>query len=544
METPPARRPSRTNAAVACAVLLAAAALLVPANVILDSLRGAGPHDDLLVDGVLWLRAALLALAAWLAWEVRRTPQNARTKHVEPAQHRTWPLVAILAVGLLARLIALDTSLWGDEVETLVRYVRLSPGEIVSTYHTQNQQFLYSLLAKASTAVFGESAWALRLPAALLGVGSLYALVSLARAVGVVTEGLWAAALLAVSYHHVWFSQNARGYTGLLLAALVSTELLVRASRASRPALWRAYGLSCALGAWIHMNMIFVVAGQLAAWLALHGRRRGAPLSDALSGFVLAGLSALALVAIALPQILGPALADRSEVSEWKNPLWTLSEMAPGEAAWGMAAAGVAVAWMAWGAWDWLRSAPLPPTAFAAAIAAGLGVNMLLGHPIWPRFFFFAIGFAALAFVRGMRLLTSGSPRLFAPAMVVVLAASVATLPAAYRPKQDYTGARDFVLASLGAGERAAAAGVAGFVYSRHYAPQWELVQTGADLAALEAGSAGVWLLYSLPLHMQAYHGDVYRRVRSSYELVRVFPGTLGDGDVYVYRLRRTEAAP
>ena len=508
-------------------------------------LRGPGPHAQALIEGTVWLRGALALLALWTYLDGRRGPNAPGEPSSTP---RPWGpvLFAILAVGAGVRLIALDTSLWGDEVETLVRYVRLSPGEIISTYHTQNQQFLYSLLAKASTSVLGESAWALRLPAALLGVASLYALASLARSVGKRTEGLWAAALLAVSYHHVWFSQNARGYTGLLAAALVSTELFLRALRERRAPLWRWYAVACALGAWIHMNMIFVVAGQFLAWVMLYGRRNGLPRALPLSGFSLAAVLTLCLHAIAAPQILGPALADRSEVSQWKDPLWTLSQMAPVDATWGLAAAAVAAGLACWGTWDWLQTNPAIPIAFCAAIMAGLAANVALGHPIWPRFFFFGIGFAALALVRAVRLLAglaSASPRAAAAALGALLAASAVSLPAAYRPKQDYTGARDFVASRMAADDRAAAAGVASFVYSNYYAPEWARVESAVDLAAIEAEPGGVWFLCSLPLHLEAYHPDVYARVRSEYELERVFPGTLGDGAVYIYHRPGEEAS-
>ena len=531
---------SRSGIAIGCAVVLAAAAAAVPSGVWLEMLRGPGPHDRMLLEGAVWLRCSLAALATWLFWEGRRGAFRGRTGTRE-RRSWGWPIFTILVVGAAVRLVGLDTSLWGDEVETLVRYVRLAPGEIVSTYHTQNQQFLYSLIAKASTATLGEAAWTLRLPAALLGVACLYALASLACSVGARAEGLWASALLAVSYHHVWFSQNARGYTGLLLAALVSTELFLRALREQRPSLWRWYGVVAALGAWFHMNMVLIVIGQFVAWVVLHARRKRAPLANALSGFALAAVLTLALHAVATPQILGPALADRSQVSEWKNPLWTLAEMSPGDGPWGLAVAGMAIALMGWGAWDWLRTMPEAVISFGVAVAAGLALNVALGHPLWPRFFFFAIGFAALALVRSIRML---APNRMALAMGAVLAVSASTLPAAYRPKQDYAGARELVMDRAKPGERAASAGVAGFVYSNYYAPEWELVERPKDLEALEEEAEGVWFLCSLPLHLEAYHPDVYSRVRSRYRLERIFPGTLGDGEVYVYYWRSPGDAP
>jgi hypothetical protein len=88
-------------------------------------------------------------------------------------------------------------------------------------------------------------------------------------------------------------------------------------------------------------------------------------------------------------------------------------------------------------------------------------------------------------------------------------------------------------------GERCAAAGVASFVYANYYAPDWARIETAADLESIEDHTAGVWFLYSLPLHLEAYHPGVHERVLASYQLERVFPGTLGDGAVYVYHWRK-----
>ena len=49
-----------------------------------------------------------------------------------------------------------------------------------------------------------------------------------------VTEALPAYPLIATSYHHVWFSQNARAYTTLALLRLVTSGLLLRVLRDGR----------------------------------------------------------------------------------------------------------------------------------------------------------------------------------------------------------------------------------------------------------------------------------------------------------------------
>ena len=143
-------------------------------------------------------------------------------------------ILGILACAFALRLYKLDLGLWYDEVLTYVGYARMPFGEILTTYNNENQHFVFTLLAHACFVIFGEGAWALRLPGALFGVASIWALYLFARQVGSTRQALFAAALFTFSYHHIWFSQNARGYSGLLFWVLLSSYFLLRA-HAGRP---------------------------------------------------------------------------------------------------------------------------------------------------------------------------------------------------------------------------------------------------------------------------------------------------------------------
>ena len=81
--------------------------------------------------------------------------------------------------------------------------------------------------------------------------------------------GLAAAALLTVSYHHVWFSQNARGYSGLAFFAITATYLLVRGLRTGHLGFFVAYAAALGIGAYMHLTMVFLAAGQAAVVLWL-----------------------------------------------------------------------------------------------------------------------------------------------------------------------------------------------------------------------------------------------------------------------------------
>ena len=215
-------------------------AAVTPTSWWLRAIGGAG--DPALQSGIALARvtSACVALALLaVAWLYRRSREPLAAS--EPPRTHGGPALALLLVAAaLLRIIHLDSGLWYDEIVTLVEFVRLPLASLVTTYTSTNNHILYSLLAKACTSLFGESSWALRLPAAVFGVASIWALFGLGREVTTRREALLASALMAFSYHHVWFSQNARGYTILLLGTIVATELLMRGLANGRRSLWAA----------------------------------------------------------------------------------------------------------------------------------------------------------------------------------------------------------------------------------------------------------------------------------------------------------------
>src|SRR5262245_62590525 len=139
------------------------------------------------------------------------------TEPVQEARPST-AIVLLTAVGALAlvlRVIALDSQLWLDEMFTARLIREHAPAELFTVYGNDTNHVLYTALAGLSVSWFGEHAWSVRLPALLFGVASVPATYLLGSLVASRWEGIVAAMLLAVSYHHVWFSQNARGYTAV-----------------------------------------------------------------------------------------------------------------------------------------------------------------------------------------------------------------------------------------------------------------------------------------------------------------------------------------
>lgn len=461
----------------------------------------------------------------------------------------------LLAVAALLRLHRLGEGLWLDEVLTYVNYARLPFAEIVRTYNDQNQHMLYSLTAHAAFTVFGESAWALRLPAALFGVASIYAAHLFGRQITSRGESFLAAALLTFSFQHVWFSQNARAYTALLFFSLISSHLLLKAMRNGDARSWALYAISVALGMYSHLTMMFMVAGQFAfwAWERFGGARdlRRAWMAP-LTAFAGAVALTLALYAPVLPQLLGPGLNEETEARIWLNPLWTLTETIARLQLGIVFGAGLVLGAvvLAVGFASYLRQRPALLAVFAAPAIVGGGVTIALQHPLWPRFFFFAAGFAMLIVVRGIVACSRtgagwlGVSKTAADRLAVVMASaavvvSALALPRAYGPKQDYEGARDFVAAAANAGDVVATSGIAARVYSRLYEPGWPAVETPEQLRAL-GRDAAVWVVITMPVHMEARFPALMSELQTHFDLMRQFSGTLGDGTIYVHRSRPT----
>jgi 4-amino-4-deoxy-L-arabinose transferase-like glycosyltransferase len=457
----------------------------------------------------------------------------------------------LLLSAALLRLYSLNSGLWLDEVLTLVKYARLPYTEIVQTFDSENQHFLYSILSHTSLLLFGESVWALRLPAMLFGVGSIWALYLLGCEVATSKEALISATLLTFSYHHVWFSQNARGYTGLLFWTLISTWLLVRCLRNGSWREWALYAVAAALGVYTHLTMLFVILGQGIVALVTIFTNRKRQLSGwtgLVLGFGLAGLLTLLLHLPALSQILGTvAQSEQSVVTAWKSPIWTALEIVRGlriSFAGGVVALGAFLFFGA-GLWSYARSSPIIPGLLLLPSLIGAAITIAVGHHLWPRFFFFAIGFAVLVALRGIKVIVAlAADRLRLPeqraalletalsaGLVLVSALSV---PLAYGPKQDYEGALAYVEHNRAPGDAVVTVSLTALPYRELYQTGWTEVTSRQALDAVRAQADRTWLLYTFPAVLEAVYPDVMASIQSDFSVVKQFNGTVGEGAILV----------
>jgi 4-amino-4-deoxy-L-arabinose transferase-like glycosyltransferase len=566
---PPMLPPLSLGLLAAGGLCLAVAALVTGA----DLERGLrGEAADALRWGPALFRALLavhgLSLITVAAVSARRSPSMAAAPALRLGREGWAGLALLSALALALRLPALGSCLWFDEVLTVVDFVRLPAGHIVTTFPSQNQHMLFTLLARVATATFGESAWSFRLPSVLFGVASLWPLYLLGRRLVGRTEALLACALVTVSYHHVWFSQNARGYMGLLFFAILATWLWTEA-RARRTWPWHlGYAVAVSLGMLTHLTMVFMplahalleVAATAWRWGRRHRTAGATPerrdVRQPLAALALSASLTLQLYALSLPEFLRTGLHEVSLESEWTSPLWVIQEslrsLQVGFGALAVVAGGALVAAIGWA--SIARRDPMAAGALVLPPLVGGSTMLALGHNLWPRFFFFAMGFAILIVIHGAMttprvMLAAVMPRgrhqgaarvAGLAAVALMLAVSAASLPRAYAlPKQDFTGAQAYVEAEAQPGDVIAAVGLAGVAYRRYFAPDWPAPDSAAELEQLVASHARLWLVYTLPVELKAYRPEIWRLVERDFETVEVFPGTLGGGEVYVCRTRR-----
>ena len=139
-------------------------------------------------------------------------------------------LVLITLVGIVIRIWFLDQPMRYDEAHTYMRFVE--PGvDWLFYYQEPNNHVGHTLLVYVSTALLGDEAWAIRIPAFLAGVLSVPMTYLCARTVFKRSVGLVAAGLMAGSPYLILFSTNARGYTGIVLLTLGLVPLTLYAVR-------------------------------------------------------------------------------------------------------------------------------------------------------------------------------------------------------------------------------------------------------------------------------------------------------------------------
>lgn len=168
-------------------------------------------------------------------------------------------LLALTVIGAILRLYNLGfNSLWLDEASTLSFAVQ-SPADIWAA--TVGGEFNPPLFywIEHFMLVFGNSETILRLVPALAGILMIPVTYLLGREFIDRNTGIIAAALMAVSPFHIFYSQEARAYSLALLFVSIALLFFLKAYLTNDRYSWILFGIFSALAFWTHFYSAILV---------------------------------------------------------------------------------------------------------------------------------------------------------------------------------------------------------------------------------------------------------------------------------------------
>lgn len=198
------------------------------------------------------------------------------------------------------RFYKLDArSLWLDEIFQAETAHLSGAGQVVQFAQVNIDQMPLFFFFTWFLGRWGDSAFLLRLPSAVIGVGAVLAVYATGARLISRRAGVVAAVLIAVMPYAVWYSQEARNYALLMLLTTLQMYFAYVAVTRGRVFDWGGLAVMTLLNLYNHYLAVLVTAGVIAfiAIAALFSALRPAP----------ARVRVAAVVAVAL--IAGAALA-------------------------------------------------------------------------------------------------------------------------------------------------------------------------------------------------------------------------------------------
>ena len=523
-----------------------------------------------LLQAALLLEAALLLVLAATGWRYQPNHSRQALLGESPDTHQppAWRwLLAVTALAALLRLYALPQSLWIDEIATL-QYTTTDLFSQLALFVSPNDHLLNTLLMKLSIALFGESEWSVRLPAVLFGIATVplfYLLTQrwLGNAVAIA-----ASLLLAVSYHHIFFSQNARGYAAHLFLSLAATGYLMQGLKHDRMRDWLLYIVVMLLNFVALMNSVFVLLSHVlvsSGVLFVCWRKQcnwQALLRRLFFVFSILGLLVFHFYSVKIPQIVVTLSQMYANQATGFSPFSYefLQELMRGiGAGFGGGVILAALPFLLVGLLGMLRFARQNLTLALLLLLPGVltGLYLVLkGLTVSPRFFLFELFFVILCAVYGIEVVinalqqllrwqTTGRQRAFVVTVLLLAALSLASLQHYYQtPKQAYREATRYLEQAKTEGARILVISTAGtgiayyhgenqyadntdFMYSRELPQLVELLSTDSpDTLAVTTFHRALRL--TLP--------EVITLLQQRWQPVRHFPATIGDGAITIWQ--------
>jgi len=483
-----------------------------------------------------------------------------------------WILAGITLLALFLRLFHINSDLWLDEITPILDYGRLSPLQVVATYISTNNHLLNTLLGKLSIACFGEKEWVIRLPAVIFGTATVPAIWWVARSAMSRTYSLLVALILAVSYHHIFFSQNARGYSGYLFFSVIAAGLLIKGLKEDQARIWLLYVIAMFFNFASLLISGFVLAAHIliGAVAVLAVKYRGGsplPLIKRLGAvFGLIAFLVFQLYAAVLPQVymfIREVYTGQSSGFAFFS-LEFASELIRGISAGfgtGFVLGAVPFLIIAGAGFvtlvrrHWILAASL-----AMPVALNALFLLVRGLTFSPRFFLLALMATILSAVLGLKILSElaakilrksegvFSHRLAIALVLMVCAVSLSSLKYYYSvPKQAYRASIQYLEEKRKPDGIVMVIDIAEKGY-RYYGKQFGLkedkeyffVRTMEAIDAVLSANSGKrsFLVTTFPRALHLNSPDIESRIKRGWTVIHTFRGTIGDGQISVWAQR------
>jgi hypothetical protein len=237
-----------------------------------------------------------------------------------------WAVIGLTTV--LRFTVGASAPLWMDEAWTGMLIRQPSFGLFLHQTFSDTNAPLYPFVAAAFGLVAGYSDAALRLPAALFGALTPLAALRMPLPGPRSARLLWTV-LLACWIPGIWYSQDARCYTLLILLATLNVPLFARLIEAPSRARFAQWAGAAALMILTHYYAGLLVGLQAVAFAVLRRRR----LAVALPGLLLF-LPAAAAMAVSAPKFLqfSDGAVSWIPLVRWSNLYQLASHVTGGEA--------------------------------------------------------------------------------------------------------------------------------------------------------------------------------------------------------------------
>ncbi|MBV9310527.1 MAG: glycosyltransferase family 39 protein [Solirubrobacterales bacterium] len=215
-------------------------------------------------------------------------PRGRLPRRGEPDTAKNTALLVLgglILGGLILRLIV-TRGVWLDEAISIHQAHLSLHGMFRNLYYGDRVPPLYDLVLWVTVRIFGNSEFAVRLPSLIAGTLVIPVLYELGRELYDRRTGLIAAGFAALSPLLVWYAQEVRMYSFVVLFGLLALLTQLRVIRNGTTGNWAAYILSTAALLWSNYFGLLVIAVQQLIFIGvlLQMRRNSEPVRPLLLG--------------------------------------------------------------------------------------------------------------------------------------------------------------------------------------------------------------------------------------------------------------------